>query len=58
MDVLSTKVPPPIRKAVEAKAARYGMTPSEYLRFQLRKLADLEPDGIDELDEAEETVKV
>jgi len=52
MSVISSHVPDHVKEAAEAEARRHGMSLSEWLRCQLRKLTDTEPKAIDELDEA------
>lgn len=58
MEVICTKVPPEVKRATEAEAKRAGMSVSEYLRTQLRKLTDTEPRALDELDAPADTEAV
>jgi len=55
METVGTKVPPDVKRATKAEAKRAGMSVSEYLRYQLRKLTDTEPTPLGELDEKETT---
>lgn len=50
METLGAKVPPEVKRATEAEAARVGMNVSEWLRYQLRKLTDTEPRSLDEVE--------
>lgn len=48
-EFVGAKVPSEVKRATQAEADRAGMTVSEWLRYQLRKLTDKEPRTLDEL---------
>jgi antitoxin component of RelBE/YafQ-DinJ toxin-antitoxin module len=54
MDTIGAKVPSDVKRAAQAEARRAGMTTSEWLRYQLRRLTDTEPRTLDELDDTAE----
>ena len=49
MKTLGTKVPPHLAKAAEAEASKHGMNISQWLRWQLRRLTDNEPEPLNEI---------
>jgi len=49
-EAISTRVPSDVKRAAEAEAMKHGMSVSEWLRFQLRKLTDNEPTPLSEMD--------
>jgi antitoxin component of RelBE/YafQ-DinJ toxin-antitoxin module len=53
MSTVSAHVPDHVREAAEKEADRAGMSLSEWLRFQLRKVTDTEPPSLDEMSEGE-----
>jgi len=50
MELIGAKVPPEVKQATKAEAERVGMSMSEYIRYQLRKLTDTEPTPLNELE--------
>jgi len=49
-ETINTRVPAEVKRAAEAEAMKAGMTVSEWLRYQIRKLTDTEPRALSEMD--------